>query len=62
MFELIFIWNFNITLCSPWDYEMQNFISNGCVKQILFLCCTYKEQYKVYKQHSGNGITYEKMS
>jgi hypothetical protein len=30
---------------------MQSLISNGCVKQILFVCCTYKEQYKVYKQH-----------
>jgi hypothetical protein len=40
---------------------MQSFISNGCVKQILFICCTYKEQYKVYKQHLGNGITYEKI-
>jgi hypothetical protein len=33
---------------------MQSFISNGCVKQILFICCTYKEQYKVYKQHPRN--------
>jgi hypothetical protein len=39
---------------------MQNLISNCYVKQILFVCCTYKEQYKVYKQHPGNGITYEK--
>jgi hypothetical protein len=38
---------------------MQSFISNGCVKQLLFICCTYKEQYKVYKQHPKNGITYE---
>jgi hypothetical protein len=41
---------------------MQSFISNGCVKQILFLCCTYNEQYKVYEQPPRNGITYEKMS
>jgi hypothetical protein len=39
---------------------MQGFISNGCVKQILFICCTYKEQYKEYKQQPRNGITYEK--
>jgi hypothetical protein len=38
---------------------MQTLISNGCVK-ILFICCTYKEQYKVYKQHPRKGITYEK--
>jgi hypothetical protein len=31
-------------------------------KIILFICCTYKEQYKVYKQHPRNGITYENMS
>jgi hypothetical protein len=37
-----------------------SFISNGCVKQILFICCTYKSQYKVYKQYPRNGITYEK--
>jgi hypothetical protein len=41
---------------------MQSLISNGCVKNILFICCTYKEQYKVYKQHPTNVITYEKMS
>jgi hypothetical protein len=41
---------------------MQSFISNGCVKQIIFIGCTYKEQYKVYKQHLRNGITYQKMS
>jgi hypothetical protein len=40
---------------------MQSLISNGCVK-ILFICCTYKEQYKAYKQHPANGITYETMS
>jgi hypothetical protein len=39
---------------------MQSLISNGCVKKILFIFCTYKEQYKVYKQHPRNGITYEK--
>jgi hypothetical protein len=32
---------------------MQSFISKGCIKQILFLCCTYKGQYKVCKQHPG---------
>ena len=35
---------------------MQSFITNGCGKQILFLCCTYKEQDKPYKHNSGNGI------
>jgi hypothetical protein len=29
-------------------------------KKISFICCTYKEQYKVYTQHLRNGITYEK--
>jgi hypothetical protein len=38
---------------------MQRFINNGCVKQILFRCCTYKEQDKVYKQNPKKGITYE---
>jgi hypothetical protein len=28
---------------------------------MLFICCAYKEQYKVYKQHPRDGITYEKM-
>jgi hypothetical protein len=28
---------------------MQSLINNSCVKQILFVCCIYKEQYKVYK-------------
>jgi hypothetical protein len=41
---------------------MQSWISNGSVKKILFICCTYKEQYKVYKQHPRNGSTYGKMS
>jgi hypothetical protein len=31
-------------------------------KKILFIYCTYKKQYKVYKQHPRNGITYETMS
>jgi hypothetical protein len=39
---------------------MQSLISNGCVNKILLICCTYKEQYKVYKQQPRNGITYEK--
>jgi hypothetical protein len=39
---------------------MQSLISNGCVEKILFICCTYKEQYKVYQQHPRNGITYKK--
>jgi hypothetical protein len=39
---------------------MQSLVSNGCVKKYYFICCTYKEQYKVYKQHPRNGITYEK--
>jgi hypothetical protein len=38
---------------------MQCLISNGCVK-ILFICYTYQEQSKVYKQHPWNGITFEK--
>jgi hypothetical protein len=25
-------------------------------KKVLFICCTYKEQYKVYTQHPRNGI------
>jgi hypothetical protein len=26
------------------------------VKQILFVCCTYREQNKAYKHHSANGM------
>jgi hypothetical protein len=37
---------------------MQTFITNGCVKQILFICCcTYKEQNKTYKHYSRNEYT-----
>jgi hypothetical protein len=36
---------------------MQSFITNGYVKQILFICCcTYKNQNKAYKHYSRNGI------
>jgi hypothetical protein len=36
---------------------MQSFITNGCVKQILFICCTYKEQNKAYKNYSRTEYT-----
>jgi hypothetical protein len=39
---------------------MQSLTSIGCVKKIFFICCTYKEQYKVYKHYPRNGIPYEK--
>jgi hypothetical protein len=54
------VWNFNITLCSPY-YEMQSLISNGCVRQILFICCTYKEQMSrrwFYKNSKTNIIKF----
>jgi hypothetical protein len=35
---------------------MWSFITNGCLKQILFVCCTYKEQSKAYKHYSTNGM------
>jgi hypothetical protein len=35
---------------------MQSFITNGCVQQILFVCCTYKEQNNAYKHYSTNEI------
>jgi hypothetical protein len=45
---------------------MQSFITNGCGKQILFLCCTYKEQDKdiniIHKiKYTLNNEIYEKI-